>query len=118
MPNNQRLRIATRIHFALLRLFDENVEVAELLNGGNEAQEALWVCEASGNTELMRLAREFRAPAVEPAPASDSGWAHSTGFGTTGFGQTGFGTTYGELAPQAPAPRPSMFGRLGLRPLR
>ncbi len=54
-----RLRIATRIHFALLRHYGEQVDVAGLLRGDDAAREALWVCEGSGHAELMSLAKQF-----------------------------------------------------------
>jgi hypothetical protein len=59
-PTN-RLRIATRIHFALLRHFDEDVAVSALLAGEADAREALWVCEASQSDELVALAAQFKA---------------------------------------------------------
>ena len=62
----RRFRIATRIHFALLRHYGEDVSVSTLLLGENDAREALWVCEASGHDELVALSREFNAA---PAPA-------------------------------------------------
>ena len=96
-----RLRLATRIHFALLRQFDEAVEVRELLDGTADGREALWVCEASGDVELAALARELRrtrrttvvaaprqtaaAPLDVPSGgrvAQDTAWAQDTsGFG-------------------------------------
>ena len=97
-----RLRLATRIHFALLRHFGEQVSVSTLLKGGGEAREALWVCEASGNPEMVSLALQFAqaipaAPhesrsgtgtgtrtgeAVRRATPQDAAWAHDTsGFG-------------------------------------
>ncbi len=51
-----RLRIATRIHFALLRHYSEDVPVSTLLQGEDDAREALWVCDASGQDELVALA--------------------------------------------------------------
>jgi hypothetical protein len=54
-----RLRIATRIHFALLRHYGEDVGVSTLLNGEAGAREALWVCQASGHKELVSLAKQF-----------------------------------------------------------
>jgi len=91
-PN--RFRLATRIHFALLRQYGEDVDVASLLKGSAEGREALWVCEASQDRELAELAAQFkqlsRAPAqraepVEPADApQDVAWARNTsGFGAT-----------------------------------
>jgi len=98
-----RLRLATRIHFALMRQFDEAVEVSDLLDNTASGREALWVCEASGDTELVALAQELRratrraaAAAPTPPPASrspanvvssgrvpqDTSWAQDTsGFG-------------------------------------
>ena len=72
MDPNSRLRLATRLHFALLRHFNEDVDIRALLKDGGEAREALWVCEASGNPELMALARDFRRADradARPAPA-------------------------------------------------
>jgi hypothetical protein len=65
----RRFRIATRIHFALLRHYGEDVSVGTLLQGDNDAREALWVCEASGHDELVALSREFNAAAVPAAGA-------------------------------------------------
>jgi hypothetical protein len=104
-PTN-RLRIATRIHFALLRHYDEDVAISRLLAGGAEAREALWVCEASAHEELITLAgqlavankqerRAARVPGADvrtaPAPIAaqgstpqDMAWAHDTsGFGVS-----------------------------------
>jgi hypothetical protein len=89
-----RFRLATRIHFALLRQYGEDVDVAALLKGSPEAREALWVCEASDDRELVRLADQFKrlaptpprpAREVEPADApQDAAWARNTsGFGAT-----------------------------------
>ena len=81
----QRFRIATRIHFALLRQFGEDVGVSTLLHGGPEAREALWVCEASNDAQLVALAEQFKrsanAPSEDDAP-QDAAWARNTsGFG-------------------------------------
>jgi hypothetical protein len=93
-----RLRIATRIHFALKRHFGEDVAVRSLLKNDAEAREALWVCEASGDVELTALARQFRrATQAEAAAAAsvkvaapigrapqETAWARDTsGFGVT-----------------------------------
>jgi hypothetical protein len=88
VDTSSRLRIATRIHFALLRHYGEHVEVGTLLKNEVDAQEALWVCEASGDTELALLARQFKQagkvrPAVKAAP-QDAAWARDTsGFGVS-----------------------------------
>jgi hypothetical protein len=105
-----RLRLATRIHFALLRQYGEDIGVSALLKGEPEGREALWVCEGSGQDELLALARQFRAapremptvakpaarPAVKPAakpsgePAQDLGWSRdSSGFGVSQFAADG-----------------------------
>ncbi len=102
MDPTSRLRLATRIHFSLLRQYDQAVEVRDLLDGSADGREALWVCEASGDAELATLARELRhapqraASATTPrraaltAPdmptggrvAQDTAWAQDTsGFG-------------------------------------
>jgi hypothetical protein len=85
-----RLRIATRIHFALLRHYGEQVAVSTLLEGGEEAREALWVCEASGDADLEALAVQFARvartaePAPEPGTPQDAVWAQDTsGFGVS-----------------------------------
>ena len=95
-----RLRLATRIHFALLRHCGESVGVSTLLNGGDEAREALWVCQASGNAEMVALALQFtncaaaplprhpsaaeRSAAVHPAAPQDAVWGQDTsGFGVS-----------------------------------
>jgi hypothetical protein len=93
-----------------------------LLRNGEETREALWVCEASGDRELMALARAFRN-ASEPEKADrPTGFGH-TGFGTTEFGVSGFASTefattefgetaVGELVEDRSAPRGSWFGKL------
>ncbi len=90
-----RLRIATRIHFALLRQYGEDVSVSTLLGDARDAREALWVCEASGIDELASLAKQFKAApkpmpaivprrAVEGAVPQDLAWAQNTsGFGVS-----------------------------------
>ena len=95
-----RLRLATRIHFALLRHCGESVGVSTLLNGGNEAREALWACQASGNAEMVALALQFttsavaliaprqaasdRSAAMHHAAPQDAAWAQDTsGFGVS-----------------------------------
>ena len=122
MDPTSRLRLATRIHFALLRQFDEAVEVRDLLDGSANGREAMWVCEASGDTELAALARELHrtrgtaavatprhtaaAPLDAPSGgrvAQDTAWAQDT---------SGFGVSRpAELAPQPArsAASPSWF---------
>ena len=64
-----RLRIATRIHFALLRHYDEDVAVGSLLKDERVARETLWVCEASGIDELITLGQQFETAARQEARA-------------------------------------------------
>ena len=89
-----RFRLATRVHFALLRKYGEDVDVGSLLKGSPEAREALWVCEASDDRELVELAAELKrlakaaarpVKAVQVADApQDAAWARNTsGFGAT-----------------------------------
>ena len=89
-----RFRLATRIHFALLRKYGEDVDVGSLLKGSPEAREALWVCEASDDRELVELAAELKrlakaaARLVKPVQVADApqdaAWARNTsGFGAT-----------------------------------
>jgi hypothetical protein len=86
VDTSSRLRIATRIHFALLRHYGEHVEVGTLLKNEADAHEALWVCEASGDAELTALARQFKQPSkarpTAKAAPQDAAWARNTsGFG-------------------------------------
>ena len=88
-----RFRLATRIHFALLRQYGEDVDVAALLKGSPEAREALWVCAASDDRELVALAAQFKHASKAPRPPKpvesadapqDAAWARNTsGFGAT-----------------------------------
>jgi hypothetical protein len=102
-----RFRLATRIHFALLRQFGEDVGVSALLTGSHEAREALWVCEASGNAELTGLARDFQRSVGTPVSQEtadapqDAAWARNT----SGFGASALPTLEPELPERASAPR-------------
>ena len=97
-----RLRIATHIHFALLRHYGEDVGVSTLLKGEADAREALWVCKASGHKELVSLAKQFETAtrqetravglrrqeastaALRGATPRDMAWSRDTsGFGLT-----------------------------------
>ena len=96
MDPTNRLRIATRIHFALLRHYNEDVAIGSLLKDARVAQETLWVCEASGHEELITLGKQFETAARQEARAlelrrreaalgatpQDMAWAKDTsGFG-------------------------------------
>jgi len=65
-----RLRIATRIHFALLRHYGVDVAVSALLKGEGEAREAAWVCQASGIDELVTLTKQFETATRQEARAA------------------------------------------------
>jgi hypothetical protein len=108
---NARLRIATRIHFALLRHYGEDVAVGMLLGSEADAREALWVCDASGDAELALLAQRFREAGREEARTAhqplaaakgsvpqDLAWSQDT---------SGFGVSRPLEIADAPAPEPA-----------
>jgi hypothetical protein len=61
MDQSTHLQIAARIHFALLRQYGEDIEIGALMKNRGDAREALWVCEACDDIELVSLARQFKA---------------------------------------------------------
>ncbi len=92
MSTPVQLRIATRIHFILKRDLGEGINVAAMLSDDCEAREVLFVCQASGNAELVSLARQFvhagklaKPSALAKAEAPpDTDWSRDTsGFGIT-----------------------------------
>ncbi|MFT3664228.1 hypothetical protein [Piscinibacter sp.] len=88
MNTSTRLRLATRIHFALLRHYGHKVEIGDLMKAGGEVREAIWVCEASGDAELAAMARQLReagnAPQTPGRVPQDTAWADDTsGFGVS-----------------------------------
>ncbi len=91
MSTPVQLRIATRIHFILKRDLGEGINVAAMLSDANEAREVLFVCQASGNPELVSLARQYvnAGKLAKPALAKndapqDAVWARNTsGFGVS-----------------------------------
>ncbi|MCR5885324.1 hypothetical protein LRS03_21680 [Rhizobacter sp. J219] len=92
VANQVQLRIAARIHFILKRDLGEGINVPAMLSDPDEAREVLFVCQASGNRELVSLARQFvhagklAAPevAVKGDAPQDAAWArHSSGFGVS-----------------------------------
>jgi hypothetical protein len=68
-----KLRIATKIHFFLLRELGQGIDIERMLSHELYARDVLLVCEACPGTELARLAAQFRSlqtPGVaEPAAA-------------------------------------------------
>lgn len=104
--NNTRLRIANRIHLGLLRHLGEGIDVAKMLRNEAEAQEVLWVCEATGDSELIALSRQYeRAGALATSGGHtphDTAWARDT---------SGFGLSQPpELPPRAAAPARAATG--------
>ncbi len=87
MSTAVQLRIAARIHFLLKRDLGEGINVAAMLSDEHEAREVLFVCQASGNAELVSLARQFvnarkYAKASTGDAPQDAGWSDNTsGFG-------------------------------------
>lgn len=86
MDTATRLRLATRIHFALLRHYGQKVEISDLMKVEGEVREAIWVCEASGDRELAAMARQLRmaneVPATGNVPQDTMAWSGDTsGFG-------------------------------------
>ena len=113
-----RLRLATRIHFALLRHYGQKVEISALMKAEGEVREAIWVCEASGDRELAAMARQLRlaneSPAGGAVPQDTLAWSGDT---------SGFGLSHPpelELKPEPAAPshwlRPSTWMRRGGTP--
>lgn len=94
---DSRLRTATRIHYLLARQLGEGIDIGAMLKREDYAREVLFVCEASDDPELHRLAAQFRsAPpldtslAMRPAAAHtaaaplDTSWGRdSSGFGVS-----------------------------------
>ena len=115
MSSPAQLRIAARIHYALKGLLGEGIDVAAMLNDPAEAREVLYVCQASGNAELVALANQFfiasevarladssslSKPKAKPAKAhaapQDAAWGQDT---------SGFGISEPADLPTQPNPR-------------
>lgn len=101
VDTSSRLRIATKINFALLRYLGEGIDVGAMLKRPSYATEVLYVCRGSRDRELGALADQFEAaphadvrmPASHAAALADThateapqdaAWAENT----TGFGVT------------------------------
>jgi hypothetical protein len=87
MDPTSRLRIATRIHYALLRHLGTGIDVGYMLKREDYAREVLYVCEGSGDAELASLAHKFERATLEATLAetshapldggyADTGWSH------------------------------------------
>jgi hypothetical protein len=93
MDPTARLRIATRIHYALLREMGAGIDIAYMLRNEDYSREVLCVCDGCGDDELVALARRFEHASAEeqsatrpapldtaPAPFAASTWAAVSGF--------------------------------------
>jgi hypothetical protein len=49
--------MATRLHFLLLRRYGQDIEVSHLLKSRARNHDGLWLCKATGDDELIALAR-------------------------------------------------------------
>lgn len=57
MDPTYRLRTATRLHFLLLRRYGQHIDVSLLLKSRARDHDGLWLCRATGDHELIALAR-------------------------------------------------------------
>lgn len=127
MDPTYRLRTATRLHFLLLRRYGQHIDISLLLKGKARDHDGLWLCKATGDDELIALARLLahanRAHAREEARLRDEeAAAHTAALSTSGRAAqampwgpdtTGFGvSTPQELTPwpdEVSAPRVSRW---------
>ena len=119
MSTPAQLRIAARIHYALKGLLGEGIDVSAMLNDPSEAREVLFVCQASGNAELVTLANQFfvasevarlanAASLSKPAP-QDTAWSRDT---------SGFGISEPGDLPTLPNPRTGWIKNFAQRLVR
>jgi hypothetical protein len=86
-PRGNRLQIATRMHYVLLRELGQGIDVGRMLKRDDYALDVLLVCDAHPpEHELARLARAFRACAADVAPVSTTAWRESHFAPVSGFG--------------------------------
>jgi len=110
-----RLQIATRLHFVLLRELGQGIDVGKMLKRDVYARDVLLVCDAHGDPELSRLAQAFRGAtddAGQPT-ASTLAWRESQFAGadsSSGFGASRPMTAHAPVTTPA-APR-TWFDRL------
>jgi hypothetical protein len=100
-----RLQIATRMHFVLLRELGQGIDVGKMLKREAYARDVLLVCDAHGDRELTRLAQAFRAATDDPnqPTASTMAWRESQ---FVGGESSGFGTSR-PMAAHAPVTTPA-----------
>ncbi len=79
MPKTQnRLQIATKIHFFLLRELDHGIDIQKMLTSERYARDVLLVCQACRGTELALLAEQYER-AMPHVPAAHGGPDTETG---------------------------------------
>jgi len=59
MDSDTQLRLATRIHSALLRYLGTGIDVASMLSRKSYAREVIYVCSGCSDPELNALAKEY-----------------------------------------------------------
>jgi hypothetical protein len=64
MSAAQRQRIAQRIHTELLQELDQGIDVKRMLAQPLYARDVLLVCDAMRDTDLARLAEQYRSASV------------------------------------------------------
>lgn len=86
-PRGNRLQIATRMHYVLLRELGHGIDVGRMLKRDDYALDVLLVCDAHPpEHELARLARAFRACAAEVTAMPPTVWRESQFAPASGFG--------------------------------
>ncbi len=92
MDPTYRLRTATRLHFLLLRRYGQDIDVSLLLKSKVRKHDGLWLCKATGDAELISLARLLvhanRAHAKEEALMSARATVAASGSAGDGGGAT------------------------------
>jgi hypothetical protein len=129
MDPTYRLRTATRLHFLLLRRYGQDIEVSHLLKSRARNHDGLWLCKATGDAELIALARllahanhlhakeetRLREEALMSAVAGAAGGAAANDMPWS-FDTSGFGLTHPQHLPEEPNDAPQRVRRFS--PLR
>lgn len=114
--STHRLRIATRIHYGLLKHLGEGIDLPTMLDHDDYALDVLQVCRASGDTELQRLAEDYLAASRQRPGHAPHAAALSAD--TSGFGLAEWPAGDEPLPPSASEARSSWFGPFDLFGLR
>jgi hypothetical protein len=113
MDPTYRLRTATRLHFLLLRRYGQDIDVGHLLKGRARNHDGLWLCKATGDAELIALARllahanlahardeaRLREEALMSVCSTAGADAHEMPWGSH---TSGFGLTHPQVLPELP----------------